>query len=390
MKDLIFQIANISTFKPNRLLAEKHGLVIQKVSWEDTARAKGSCWGPNISDMTLTVDETLMNVIRKPNFSDHTCDLPSSYFKVTIGNETETKSELKTITLKEYVKSLKDGKDLWLERDENILVSAQCCVLPCDETGEVEFVPSLYNYQSAVLVIISTSQGTTQHMMSQKDNLYFNENGVKRKFLAKRLTQDRKERGVKLEGKMSEEEEERNVILIYQIPLKKKDVYRRGGGGLPLGFQYFSSSASYGSSNGSSDGWGNYSSNASGPEKFGYAGDDRCGHRGMDDAMLRVSSRGYGNYERSEETMKRDPKYPIRVTYQFYKTTDENVLTVEDMTYIADKIQGVYDLAKTKGSLVMDRDTGRPTEINNTHVQPGTFGLKIEKPPTYDTIINRV
>ena len=377
--DLIFQIANISIFKPNRLLAEKHGLVIQKVSWEDTARTKGSCWGPNISDMTLTVDETLMNVIRKPNFSDHTCDLPSSYFKVTIGNETETKSELKTITLKEYVKSLKDGKDLWLERDENILVSAQCCVLPCDETGEVEFVPSLYNYQSAVLVIISTSQGTTQHMMSRKDNLYFNENGVKRKFLAKRLTQDRKERGVKLEGKMSEEEEERNVILIYQIPLKKKDVCRRGGGGLPPGFQYFSSQ-SYSLSDDSSFGHRNYS-NASRPEKL---------YRGMDDAMLRVSSRGYGSYEKSEETMKRDPKYPIRVTYQFYKTTDENVLSAEDMTNIADKIQGVYDLAKTKGSLVMDRDTGRPTEINNTHVQPGTFGLKIEKLPTYDTIINRV
>ena len=61
------------------------------MTWEDTGRSKGSCWGPNISDMTLAITEdyNLMPVIRRDNFSDETCDVKIENFKVNIGNEKE-------------------------------------------------------------------------------------------------------------------------------------------------------------------------------------------------------------------------------------------------------------------------------------------------------------
>src|SRR5580704_8424969 len=68
-------------------LALEHGMVIETVTWEDTARTKGSCWGPNISDMTLQVkDENgidqRMPSIRPPNFADKTHDVSIDYIKV--------------------------------------------------------------------------------------------------------------------------------------------------------------------------------------------------------------------------------------------------------------------------------------------------------------------
>lgn len=95
-------------------------------------------------------------------------------------------------------------------------------------TDEVEFCPKMYNYQSAVLVITSCSQGTSCQVMSNKENLYFNRNGEKVKYLAKRLQQDRKERGVELKGEMTDSEKDRNVIIIYQIPLINKMASRSG------------------------------------------------------------------------------------------------------------------------------------------------------------------
>ena len=62
-----------------RKLAKKQGLNILNVTWEDTGRFKGSCVGPNISDMTIQVEHegklTCMPVIRFPNFSDKSADL---------------------------------------------------------------------------------------------------------------------------------------------------------------------------------------------------------------------------------------------------------------------------------------------------------------------------
>ncbi len=76
--------------------ASRRNLSLMNVTWEDTGRAQGSALGPNISDLTLQVrrkDESgqlassIMPVIRPPNFSDRTGDVPSDRFFVRVGNE---------------------------------------------------------------------------------------------------------------------------------------------------------------------------------------------------------------------------------------------------------------------------------------------------------------
>ena len=68
-----------------RKLAERYGLQILNITWEDTARYDASAVGPNISDMTIQVQHFIpgserfelscMPVIRFPNFSDVTGDI---------------------------------------------------------------------------------------------------------------------------------------------------------------------------------------------------------------------------------------------------------------------------------------------------------------------------
>src|SRR3989338_2869158 len=115
-------------------LLHAYGLVIQTVSWEDTARYKGSCVGPNISDMTLNVNGQNMPVIRRPNFSDVTCDRNINDFHVTVGNELDTSTT--RIQLSDYLNNLSkytnidklySGDDL-CKSDETILISSQLCL----------------------------------------------------------------------------------------------------------------------------------------------------------------------------------------------------------------------------------------------------------------------
>ncbi|MFO7626781.1 MAG: hypothetical protein R6V62_05950, partial [Candidatus Fermentibacteraceae bacterium] len=36
-------------------VCDRYGLNVVNVTWEDTGRYAGSCWGPNISDLTIQV-----------------------------------------------------------------------------------------------------------------------------------------------------------------------------------------------------------------------------------------------------------------------------------------------------------------------------------------------
>jgi hypothetical protein len=401
-KELVKKVSKLSENFAVKDLAMSYGLDVNKVVWEDTFRYKNSCLGGNISDLTLTVDDTRMCMIRKPNYTDITADLPSESFNLTI---TGDDGNLKTVLLKEYIKGLSDN--LWIERDKDLLVSAQCCVLPCDKTGSVEFCPTLFNYQNNVLVVTSTSQGTSSQVMSGRDNLYFNSGNTKRKFIAKRLTQDRIERKVSTTGAMTSEEEERNVIIIYQIPLQRKR-QRRGAvdfkygmcGGLdPSGFasvgetysSYITDDNMFDGDDGDdgclSSGFGAVTLNCSGTPRGGSAFIEGCsldgqlgGKRvGSEDAMLSFGTTEYGRFkELKTSELKRDPNSPIRVTYQFYKVTDTNELKQDDIEYMSRKINGIYEKAKTMGSLVVS-STIRPTSTQSSrvHVSPGSFGLRI-------------
>ncbi|MEA3266087.1 MAG: hypothetical protein U9P42_04000, partial [Candidatus Fermentibacteria bacterium] len=94
--------------------AAHYGLDVVNVTWEDTGRYEGSCWGPNISDMTIQVHHgdrdseilTCMPVIRFPNFHDLTADMNPDEFFLLTGNENG--NDLESVSLTDYVDNIRD------------------------------------------------------------------------------------------------------------------------------------------------------------------------------------------------------------------------------------------------------------------------------------------
>ena len=72
-------------------------------------------------------------------------------------------------------------------------------------------------------MIVSTSKGTSAQIIEGKEQkLLFNNNGCKAGFIGQRLTDNRFERGVSIQGEMTKQEKQDNCIMIIQIPLKQK------------------------------------------------------------------------------------------------------------------------------------------------------------------------
>lgn len=97
----------------------------------------------------------------------------------------------------------------------------------------------------------------------------------------------------------------------------------------------------------------------------------------MDNAMLRVSDNTLGEFPKITRELVRDERFPIRVTYQFYKVTDSEDLTENDIEYMADKINNIYKLALAKGSLVLSK-SDRITES-----KPANSTLPVNAPPLF-------
>ena len=55
--DTINTIAKIADDALINSLAKSYGIEMMNVAWEDCARTKGSCFGSNISDMTLIIKD---------------------------------------------------------------------------------------------------------------------------------------------------------------------------------------------------------------------------------------------------------------------------------------------------------------------------------------------
>jgi hypothetical protein len=60
--------------------------------------------------------------------------------------------------------------------------------------------------------------------------------------------------------------------------------------------------------------------------------------------------------------IERDPRFPIRITVQFYKATSSGNIDASEMKALADQIASVYADARAVGSLVTEPDRGRSTE----------------------------
>ena len=106
------------------------GLHVVNVLWEDCARYAGSCVGPNISDVTLQIQHavpgsqhlalTLLPVLRPPNFSDRTADLPLEQIFLLCGNQVGRDLEL--VSLRELLGDLRR----FLSRPGSVLRWKEC------------------------------------------------------------------------------------------------------------------------------------------------------------------------------------------------------------------------------------------------------------------------
>lgn len=69
--------------------------------------------------------------------------------------------------------------------------------------------------------------------------------------------------------------------------------------------------------------------------------------------------------------IERDPRYPVRVTVQFYQATSNGVISPADMERFAREINNIYAHPDYVGSLVTEGHTYRPTEYEGSHQTGG-------------------
>ena len=361
--------------------ARKHGLQIMDLTWEDTGRYKNSSVGPNISDMTIQVQHrrrdnnysiTCMPVIRYPNFSDKTGDISADRFYLLVGNEKG--KDLERVSLKDFLKDIRKylhnpsswkgrNTSLLARRDSHILITAQACFLPITTAGEAEFNPVLFNYQSysgdpAVLAILATREGTSVTVIDNKrdrfkagrswgQRLFFNQDGERASLTGKRMgdfLRDTVVKGSHEPGSQRKSGKGLNMVMLIQVPLKQKR---------PMGrcSAFFDEKTAAPLCCMESKAKGSNVENAV------------IGHGKVEGPFTEI-----GNL-----AIKRDPAFPIRVTVQFYKATDNGVVSWEDMNQIAEEISKVYGEADYVGSLVTGGCTGRPTEYTGDKNEPANW-----------------
>ena len=356
-----------------------YGLQLLNVMWEDTGRWEGSSVGPNISDVTIEVEgwrngkthrTYLMPVMRHDNFTDKTADVRIDKILIPVGNHQE--GELHLVTLKELLESPGQfmsthdkgkikGNSLLAKRDTHALVSAQHAFLPVPKEGKATFWPVIFNYQStkknpAVLTILVTRQGTSMTIIdnardtvsggdSWGQRLYFNKNGEKAPLIAERLT-DVKASGTTANGENAQDlGSDSNVLMLIQVPLRYREPPRR--------------SIAY-------EAAGDVAGGLAQPAPAPARSKDDNARPGRSDVDVAVLGHGQteGPYtELDGLTIARDPRFPVRVTLQFYQATSNGVVSRADVKAMAAQIKKVYGKGDYVGSLVVPSgvDRLRPT-----------------------------
>ncbi len=356
-------------------LAREHRMRLVNLTWEDTGRFIGSAVGPNISDLTLELVERregkrprnhLLPVLRYPNFTDRTADVPAERFVVRVGNEREGRP-LRTVRLDELLAHLPlflsdpeafrgRSSDFTAPRDTHYLVSAQHVFVPAPERVRVELAPMLFNYQSApgspaVLVLLATREGTRIPVIEHREDatipggggqrLYFNRAGRRTTFTAERRSDvaARIERGDARAEDATALDEGSDMVMIVQVPLvvpvRRRMAPSDGFFMNPYGGAGIGSGAGYGAGSG----------------------------RGASDVERAVVGHGLDEgpfAELRRQRIRRDPRFPIRVTIQFYRATSNGVLSPADVEAAAAQIERVYADADFVGSLVVGSQA-RPT-----------------------------
>jgi hypothetical protein len=388
---VIAKVANMVSDSDLSMRVRRRNLSLVNVTWEDTGRAQGSALGPNISDLTLQVrrrdpsgrfESSIMPVIRPPNFTDRTGDVPSDRFFVRIGNEQG--QNLRSVPLTDVLKNLKgfaarpdsilgDG-NVFAARDTHFLVSAQAVFLPIPKSGKAQFNPVLFNYQSApgspaVLTILVTRQGTSMQVIENKPDeataagwgqeLYFDNKGQRAALTAERksdvVQRIEAQGGPKTEDDKTALQKGADVLFLVQIPLKHAQLGRLGGA-LPTG-------GMGGGGMGAAPAAAAAPAAQKAPSKKGAARGAAADEGSDVEQAVLGHGPNVGPFNEGHSLkIERDPKFPIRITVQFYKATSNGAVSDIDLDSISRSIGSVYEHADAVGSLVMpDGDPRRPT-----------------------------
>ena len=382
-RDVVMDVAAMVGDGEAQGMAAAKDLQILNVMWEDTGRWEGSSVGPNISDVTIEVqtegpgkqiETALMPVIRHPNFTDKTGDVKLDLIRIRVGNQKKG-GQLESITLRQFLaaptrymtmpgKGTIKGGSLLAPRDSHALVSAQASFLPIPKQGKATFWPVIFNYQSyaqnpAVLTLLVTRQGTSMTIIdNQRDTvtggaswgqrLFFNSGGMATPLTAERLSD------VKANGKTSNGEsaqtlgEDANLLMLVQIPLKVKQQPR-----------YLAAPPM--------DMAAPTMAGGSGPSPSAVA---RGRESDVEQAVLGHGPELGPYTELDGLSIERDPRFPVRVTVQFYQATSNGVLSAADVSRFAAQIDKVYASADYVGSLVVPKGQKRPTQWTGVGPRP--------------------
>jgi len=193
--------------------------------------------------------------------------------------------------------------------------------------------------------------------------LYFNKNGERASYIGERLSDNRRARGGAVEGEMTREEKQQNMIMIIQVPLKQRVVSRSflfGSGGMcedqcqtlaaPTACSATSSIFSFGAPQMKK-------------KESTNAINRQLEKADVEEAIVRVGE-GEGEFDEVRGlSIERDPAYPVRVTLQFYKSTANGVVDEDAIKAISQQIEASRRNADFVGSLVVGGQTSRPTEF---------------------------
>jgi hypothetical protein len=301
--------------------------------------------------------------LRYPNFTDRTADVPADRFWVRVGNQRPgaQPGDLQPVPLTEVLSHLRSylsdpsslrgaSEDFTAPRDTHYLVSAQHVFVPVPDGVRVEWAPVLFNYQSepgapAVLCLVITREGTSITIIENRPDpiypegwgqrLYFNHGGQRTTFTAERLSDvaARIEAGQARPEDATALEEGADMVMVVQVPLRLPSLLLRRA-------------AAYDSSPGST------SARLPAPSAAPVSDIERAvvGH-GLEEGPF---------HEVRGRRIRRDPRFPIRVTVQFYRATSNGVVSEADLDAAVATIERVYAEADYVGSLVVGSQE-RPT-----------------------------
>jgi hypothetical protein len=331
----------------------------------------------------------LMPVMRHANFTDKTGDVAIDKLKIPVGNH-DNSGTLTYVSLRDFLaaptqfmtlpgKGSIKGGSLLAPRDRHALVSAQATFLPVPQQGQATFWPVIFNYQSsrknpAVLTLLVTRQGTSMTIVDNVrdtlgdgtwgQRLFFNDGGKRAPLTAERLS-DVKQSGFTMNGESAQSlGGDANLLMIVQVPLKYRAPIARKAPAMDL------DKLAYGGA----------------PQAAPAEAAPKKEKRAVATSDVEVAVLGHGPQlgkftELDGLTIERDPRFPVRVTVQFYQATSNGVLAPADVDGLRAQIDKVYATADYVGSLVVPTAADRQRPTNWNGVGPRPAGVTVQDFP---------